>query len=238
LYYILGSARIGHSIEGNTRLRLIVYTFVVTQGNFYCQDIPPSLLGIPHDLEDNILVAKCLLHPCGLSKGIELQSVARLLCRLSIALLYRDVCSITSVTAVNVHGRVCTFIGGCVVSLIHYTIFILIAVVKGAELEERAVAGVTGVTNVIIIEVVLVSSIRQEVTFVPFLAVPFALHLFCFAKRVLACLTLQSVDELCWPTACVYLEEYDRSDIVSIVLGREDQVVSGLVLGQEQEEVV
>jgi hypothetical protein len=112
------------------------------------------------------------------------------LCQLSIALLYRDVCSVASVTTINVYSRVYAFIRGCVVYLIYCTIFIFITVVKGAKLEERAVASITSITNIIIIEVVLVSSIRQVVTFVPFLVVPFALYLFYFTKRVLACLTL------------------------------------------------
>jgi hypothetical protein len=110
LYYILGLARIGHSIKGNIQLRLVVYTFIVTQGNFYRQDIPPLLLGIPDDPEDNILVVECLPHLCGLSKVIDLRGVTHLLYWLSIALLYRDVCSIASVTAIKVYSYVCTSI--------------------------------------------------------------------------------------------------------------------------------
>jgi hypothetical protein len=49
---------IAASYKRNIQLRLVVRAFVVSQRELYCQNILLSLLGVLHNPEDKVLVAK------------------------------------------------------------------------------------------------------------------------------------------------------------------------------------
>lgn len=137
-------------MEGNLRLGLVVYTFMVTEGDLHRQDVPSTLLGVPHNPKNDVLVVKCLPHPCGLSEFIKLGSIALLLCRFSIAFLYRDICPVAAIAAVEVYACVRSFVWEFVVVIIRRVILVLVAVVKDVVVEQRVVASVT---IVIVVEV-------------------------------------------------------------------------------------
>lgn len=84
----------------NIRLRLVIYTFVVPQGDLHRQNVPSTFLGVLYDLEDNVLVAKRFLRSPGFSKFARLGNVTLLLCRFAITLLHRDICPLAVVAAI------------------------------------------------------------------------------------------------------------------------------------------
>jgi len=59
-------------------------------------------------------------------------------------------------------------------------------------------------------------------------------RLFCFPKRVFAGFALRGVDELGGSTARVGLEQQDRSDVISVVLGGKDMLIPSPVLDEQE----
>jgi hypothetical protein len=223
--------------EVDARLRLVIRALVVAETDLHRKKVSIPSLRILHYPQADILVAKCLELPHGLSKLVRILGLL-----FGSRRPYRrsQVVDLTHVAVGSTLGR-----------RVIRTIRVILEVVVVAVTDEVAVpivhdvvssilavpfssGGVTTINIVIVIAIVAIIvvcsllSVRMEVGVVSIL----------FAERILETSASRCVNELSGPAASVGLEEHDRGKVKAIVLGREDGFITGPVLDEQEQQVV
>jgi hypothetical protein len=200
------------------------------QMDLHRQDIPLPFSRVLDDPEADIFITKRFIIPYRLPEHIEVRGIAVLQARFARHIGLRDVAIIAAfchkgiyIVTVIAAIMVCALDGVTVGEFaIGNALVLLILLVATSIIDVVVVARpVTSVAIVIVSEAFIIPSSRALV-FVGF---------FRFTERVLAGFALRCMHELCRPTARVSLKEHHSGDVVSIVLGGKDRLVSGPELG-------
>lgn len=232
-----------HAFGSNIWFGPVIHPFMVPQVDLYRQEVLLPLLWVLDDPKADVLVTERFALPYRLPRLGELARIAVLPHRPSspVDLYQVAVVSVLRHSDISPVATIATITAG---ALVHA--FIREAILVGGLVVVRVkedVIVILRTTTTSIAIIVILQAIVSVGTFVVMclssLSRPSMLdRLFCFPKRVFAGFALQGVDKLGRSTAYIGLEQQDRGDVMSVILGKKDVLIPSPVLDKQEKQVV